>query len=128
MKMTRKILSILLSVLLLGSVMGLGVQAAAPVQKASALEVIETALVSFLKKQDLANLDGTQIKWLINTLTALQKGKIDYTKLLDAVSENLSFAVKAALHEAGLASYPIWERDVFYHYFFKYILFGWLWM
>jgi len=36
--------------------------------------------------------------------------------------------VKAALHDAGLMSYPIWERDFMWHLIVKYLLIGWLWM
>jgi hypothetical protein len=36
--------------------------------------------------------------------------------------------LKAALHKAGIAQYSLWERSDFWHWVFRYLFFGWIWM
>ena len=87
-----------------------------------------STLTNFLAGYDLENLTEGQLSTLIGILTALKKAGINYKPLLDAVSGYLPMVVKAALHDAGLMSYPIWERDFLMYLIFKYLLFGWIWM
>ena len=85
-------------------------------------------LTDFLAGYDLANLTESQLNTLITILTALKKAGVNYKPLLEAADGILPFAVKAALHDAGLMSYPIWERDYLMYLVFRYLLFGWIWM
>jgi len=85
-------------------------------------------LTNFLGSYDLENLTEAQLNTLIGILNTLKKVGINYVPLLEAVDGYLPFTVKAALHDAGLMSYPIWERDFMMYLVFKYLLFGWLWM
>jgi len=85
-------------------------------------------LTNFLASADLANLTDAQLELLIGILNTLKKAGVNYVPLLEAVDGYLPFAVKAALHDAGLMNYPIWERDFVMYLIFKYLLFGWLWM
>jgi len=85
-------------------------------------------LSDFLGKYDLENLTEAQLSILIGILNTLKKAGVNYVPLLEAVDGYLPFTVKAALHDAGLMSYPIWERDYMMYLVFKYLLFGWLWM
>jgi len=122
----KKLLSILLAALLLCGVMGAGLSAvAAP---APDLSLLTKPLSDFLGSYDLENLTEAQLNILIKILDTLKKAGINYAPLLEAVDEYLPFTVKAALHDAGLMSYPIWERDFMMYLVFKYLLFGWLWM
>jgi len=120
----KKILSILLAALLLGGVMSVGLSAAA----APATQAVDDQLVKFLGSADLKNLTKDQMNLLVEILGYLKLLGFDYTKLLDAVKDQLPIAAKAALHKAGLMSYPVWERNVFVNLIFKYLLFGWIWM
>jgi len=119
----KKLLSILLAALLLCGVVGLGLTAAA----APAPDLLKP-LSNFLGSYDLENLTDAQLNILIKILDTLKKAGVNYRPLLDAVSGYLPFRVKAALHDAGLMSYPIWERDFMWYLVFKYLLFGWIWM
>ena len=85
-------------------------------------------LKDFIAGYDLEHLTQAQLDILIKILETLKKLGIDYKPLLEAVDGYLPFAVKAALHDAGLMSYPIWERDFTMYLVFKYLLFGWIWM
>jgi len=85
-------------------------------------------LTDFLGSYDLENLTEAQLDILIKILEALKKAGINYAPLLEAVDGYLPFTVKAALHDAGLMSYPIWERDFMMYLVFRYLLFGWIWM
>ena len=85
-------------------------------------------LLDFLAGVDLENLTEAQLNLLIATLNGLKLLGIDYKPALDALRPILPFAVKAALHDAGLMEYPIWERDFMWYLIVRYLLFGWLWM
>jgi len=122
----KKLLSILLACLLLCGVMGVGLSAAAAPAPATA--ALLKPLSDFLGQYDLENLTDAQLGILIKILETLKKANINYKPLLDAVDDYLPFAVKAALHDAGLMSYPIWERDFMMYLVFRYLLFGWVWM
>ncbi|MCL2299213.1 MAG: hypothetical protein FWC27_03590 [Firmicutes bacterium] len=119
----KKLLSILLAVLLLGSVATVGLTAAAA---PSANTLVD--LAAFFLKNDAAKLTDAQLKTLIELLDVLKRAGFNYEKILDTYSGKLPIAAKAALHKAGVMSYPIWERDVFFNFIFKYFLLGFLWM
>ena len=122
----KKLLSILLAALLLGGVMTVGLSAAAA--PALPTSFASNPLTDFINKYDLKNLTSQQLDLLINILNGLKLIGFDYTKVLDAVDDNLPISAKAALHKAGLKSYPIWERNLFANIIFKYLFFGWIWM
>ena len=125
----KKLLSILLAVLLIGGTMGVAASAAAPaLPKAASLSPLLKPLTDFIAKYDLENLTQVQLDLMIKILQGLKKLNIDYAPLLESLDEYLPFAVKAALHDAGLMEYPVWERDMILHFVFRYLLFGWLWM
>ena len=85
-------------------------------------------LTNFLASADLENLTDAQLELLIGILNTLKKAGVNYVPLLEAVDGYLPFTVKAALHDAGLMNYPIWERNFMMYLVFKYLLFGWIWM
>ncbi|MDR2687190.1 MAG: hypothetical protein LBB75_05510 [Oscillospiraceae bacterium] len=120
----KKLLSIFLSALLLCGVMGAGLTAAA----APDLSLLQKPLTEFLGQYDLENLTEAQVGIFIKILETLKKAGVDYVPLLEAADGYLPFTVKAALHDAGLMSYPIWERDAMMYLVFRYLLFGWVWM
>jgi len=115
----KKILSILLAVLLLGSVMTVGFTAsAAPADN----------LVNFLAGKNLNNLSTQEINLLKGILEGLKFVGVDYASVLRRYDSQLPISVKSALHNAGLMNYPIWERNVFFNFIFKYLLLGFIWM
>jgi hypothetical protein len=118
----KKILSILLAAILLGSVMTVGFTATA------ATVSVTGNLENFLAGKTLENLTAQELNLLKALLEGLKLLGIDYTAVLKKYDSQLPVAVKAALHDAGLMSYPIWERSVFFNFIFKYLLLGWLWM
>lgn len=124
----KKIISVLLITLLLCGGVSVAASAAPALSlpKASALAIPK--LEDLLKPFDLSNLSETQLKLLIGTLAALKKLGVDLAKYLEPVTKNLPIPVKAALHEAGLVEFPIWERSYVFNFIFKWLLFGWLWM
>jgi len=126
MKTMKKLLSILLAALLLCGVMGVASNAAAA--SVPNLSLLTKPLTDFLGQYDLANLTEAQVNILIGILNTLKKAGVNYKPLIEAIDGYLPFAVKAALHDAGLMSYPIWERDFMMYLVFKYLLFGWIWM
>ncbi len=130
MNVTKKILSIFLAALLLCGAVSVGVSAAASTAKSYASQegILETALRSFIKNVDWGKITETQTTWLIKTLTTMKTLGINYDSILETVSPYLPMSVKAALHDAGLAEYPIWERDMLMYFVFRYLLFGWVWM
>jgi len=85
-------------------------------------------LLDFLAGVELESLTEAQLNLLILTLNGLKALGVDYASILTPLRPVLPFAVKAALHDAGLMSYPIWERDFMWYLIVKYLLFGWLWM
>ncbi|MDR0532016.1 MAG: hypothetical protein LBG83_08130 [Oscillospiraceae bacterium] len=44
------------------------------------------------------------------------------------VTSTLPIELKRALHRADVVKFPLWERSKFWNAFFKYLLFGWIWM
>jgi len=129
----KKTLCIILTALLLCGGMGAGLGAAAAPQAGAqaapaAVSPLLGPLMEFIAQYDLANLTEAQIQILIGILKTLQALGIDYKPVLEAVDSLLPFAVKAALHDAGLMDYPLWERDFLMYLIFKYLLFGWYWM
>ena len=129
----KKTLCILLTALLLCGAFGAGLNAAAAPPKAQALAPAAVSpllgpLVEFLAQYDLKSLTDAQVNILIGILKTLKTLGIDYTGILEAVDDLLPMAVKAALHDAGLMNYPIWERDFIAYLIFRYLLFGWYWM
>jgi len=122
----KKLLSILLAAMLLCGIAGMGVSAA-PAQP-QATNPLLAPLIEFIAKYDLGSLSDLQVTALIGILRTLKALNIDYTGLLATVDHLLPFSVKAALHDAGLMDYPIWERDMLMYFVFRYLLFGWLWM
>ena len=70
----------------------------------------------------------SQIDSLIWILRQMDNLGIDYSGLLEWADPFLPMSVRNALHNAGLASYPIWERNVFFNILFYWVLFGWIWM
>jgi len=88
----------------------------------------QKTLTQFLDSVDLGSLTQAQLDTLILILNGLKKAGVNYKPLLEMVDGALPFTVKAALHDAGLMSYPIWERDFTMYLVFKYLLFGWIWM
>jgi len=121
----KKLLSILLAVLMLGGVMT--VAASAAPGKATSL-ASASELKSLLKSLDLKSLSQQELKRITGYLEILKAIGIDYSAILESVRDELPISVKAALHKAGLAKYPIWERSAFFNFFFKVFLFGWIWM
>ena len=85
-------------------------------------------LTDFIGKYDLSDLSDAQITVLIGILTTLKSLGIDYKPVLASIDQYLPFSTKAALHDAGLMNYPIWERSAMWYFVFRYLLFGWLWM
>ena len=125
----KKTLCIFLATLLLCMGIGMSASAAAETpQQAPPKSAATDALWAVLNNFDFTNLTNAQITILVNTLKALKALGVDYSGFLERISPLLPFSAKAALHDAGLASYPIWERDLMYYLIFKYLLFGWLWM
>ena len=123
----KKTLCILLTALLLCGAFGAGLNAAAAPAPA-AVSPLLGPLVEFLAQYDLKSLTDAQVNLLIGILKTLKTLGIDYTGVLEAVDGLLPMTVKAALHDAGLMSYPIWERDFIAYLIFRYLLFGWIWM
>ena len=126
----KKFLSILLIALLLCGGVSVGLSAAAaPVMQASSLL---DPLLKFIDGNDLASLTEKQLDALMLILKGLKALNIDYAEILkladDTLPNGLPITVKAALHKAGLMNYPIWERDLFFNFIFKWFLFGWAWM
>ena len=123
----KKLVSILLTALLLCGALGAGLSAAAAPAPVAVSPLLKP-LVDFLAQYDLQKLTDAQINILIGILNTLKRLGVDYTGVLEAVDDLLPMSVKAALHDAGLMSYPIWERNFLAYLIFKYLLFGWLWM
>ena len=135
----KKVISILLAaVLLCGGFAVVGASAApAPVQfEPSAIQPhnpIQDALMRQAMNALTTLLANTTfgeipINAFVETLLTLQRLGLDVGAFIESVEDLLPMAVKAALHDAGLASFPIWERDPLAHFIFYWILFGWLWM
>ena len=121
----KKLLSILLAALLLGGVMTVGLSAvAAPAVPQAATD----SLVNFLAGKNLKNLSAQEINLLKALLEGLKFLGVDYTAVLKQYNKQLPVAVKSALHSAGLMKYPIWERNLFFNFIFKYLLLGFIWM
>ena len=123
----KKLLSILLVALLLCGVMGVGLSVSAAPAAPQAINPL-LPLIEFIAQNNLQDLNEAQTKLLIEILKLLKTLNIDYSGLLASVDSLLPMSVKAALHEAGLANYPIWERDMMWYLIFRYLLFGWYWM
>lgn len=125
MKNMKKLLSILLACLVLCGTMGAAMTASAA-QTQSILS--GDALSLFLKGIDIAKLNAKQIEALVAAANLAKGFGIDIAAILAPFEDKLPFAAKAALHEAGLKQYPVWERSAFMNFVFKYLLFGWIWM
>lgn len=130
MKTMKKLMSILLATLLLGSIAVVGTSAAAAPQAGitQSASPLETMLISYLKGLDWEKITDTQVTWIVNTIKRMKDNNVEYAYILDAVANQLPYAVKSALHDAGLAKFPIWERSAFFNFIFKWLLFGWIWM
>ena len=127
----KKIISVLLAALLLCG----GISVAASAAPAAALEPQAITLPggtagipNFLWNLNFANLNDVQLLLLINTLKGLKAAGVDYSGFLESVRSVLPIGVKAELHKQGLASYPVWERNSFANFIFKWLLFGFVWM
>ena len=85
---------------------------------------LEALLLEFKDGQ----VTGTRLLRVAQQLIIMDMHGIDYSGTFEWARSFLPMNVKAALHDAGLASFPIWERDPLMHFIFYWILFGWLWM
>jgi len=125
----KKFLSVLLIAVLLCGVGLVGANAnAAPAlveTQSSALQNIAMAALNTLLNSSMGDI---AIQAFVNSMGGLQNLGFNVAGFLEAVDDLLPMAVKAALHDAGVASYPIWERDMLFYLIFRYLLFGWLWM
>ena len=124
----KKLVSVLLVALLLCAGLGLvGASAAepAPAIVNSTWQNMATAALNSLLGSSLGD---AAIGAFITTLQTLQNLGFDVSGFLEAVDDVLPMSVKAALHDAGIKSYPIWERDMLFYLIFRYLLFGWYWM
>lgn len=115
----KKILCVFLSALLLCGTVSVAASALMP-----AMPTIDDLFAKF----DLENLTDEQIALLIEGLNFLKNLHLDVASYLEAHADQLPMALKAALHQAGLASFPLWERSAFWNFVFKWLLFGWIWM
>jgi len=123
----KKLLSILLTAMLLCGILGVGMSVSAAPAQPQAVNPL-APLIEFIAQNNLSSLTDAQVNILIGILRLLKALNVDYSSLLESVDSLLPFSVKAALHDAGLMSYPIWERDMLMYFVFRYLLFGWLWM
>jgi len=85
-------------------------------------------LDSLLRKFDVANMDGATTQKFIDNLKTVKDKGADMAKYLAPAEEKLPYAVKNAIHKAGVKSYPIYERSAFFNFVFKWFLLGWVWM
>jgi len=132
--MMKKIISILLVVMLLCGSLGVaGASAATPpvqaqavtTQSRNAMQNLANAALTTLLNSSMGDLAITAF---VNAMKSLQNRGFDVESFLDSVDHRLPMPVKAALHDAGVKSYPIWERDMMFYLIFRYLLFGWFWM
>jgi len=126
----KKFLSILLIALLLCGVVGVAAGAAAPaLPKAAAIALPGIpSLDSILKNFNLASMTDAQLSSFIKILSGLKSLGVDLSSYLAPIAKGLPIPVKAALQQAGLMQFPIWERSYFFNFIFKWLLFGWIWM
>ena len=128
MKNMKRILCVLLAVMTLCGVVGVAASAA-PIQSAG---IIDTQIANFFKELEkilqLENLTEQQLKPLIAVIGILKALGVDVESLIKNSNIEIPITVKAMLYKYAGINFPIYERSYFWHYFFKFVLFGWIWM
>ena len=86
------------------------------------------SLDSVLRSFNVENMDKATTQRFLDTLQGVKDKGQDMAKYLAPAEEKLPYAVKNAIHKAGIKEYPIYERSAFFNFIFKWFLFGWAWM
>lgn len=126
MKHIKRTLCVLLLAMTLFGAFSVAVQAA----PASVLDsLVATYSRSFQKELEkilrLETVTEKDLKPIAALLGIVQGLGIDVDKFLRNM--DIPIAAKKVLHAAGI-KFPLYERSYFWHFIFKYLLFGWIWM